>query len=95
MNLRVDMGEDFAALVEETALANPDWAAEVRLWRDRWIEMAQPEIAGSVALLTTLKARGAGLRTVELRGGELRGRPCAAIRGSTRSTGAICRVTSG
>jgi 2-haloacid dehalogenase len=58
MNARVDMGEDFGALVEETALANPSWAAEVRLWRDRWIEMAQPEISGSVAILTALKARG-------------------------------------
>jgi 2-haloacid dehalogenase len=58
MNARVDMGESFADLVEETALANPAWAAEVRLWRDRWIEMAQPEIAGSVSLLTALKARG-------------------------------------
>ena len=58
MNARVDMGESFAELVEETALANPAWAAEVRMWRDRWIEMAQPEIAPSVALLTALKARG-------------------------------------
>jgi 2-haloacid dehalogenase len=58
MNVRVDLGESFADLVEETAQANPAWAAEVRMWRDRWIEMAQPEIAPSVALLTALKARG-------------------------------------
>jgi 2-haloacid dehalogenase len=58
MNARVDMGESFSGLVEETALAHPGWAAEVRMWRDDWIGMAQPEIAGSVALLRALKAKG-------------------------------------
>jgi 2-haloacid dehalogenase len=58
MNARIDMGESFSELVEETAQANPAWAPEVRMWRDDWIRMAQPEIPLSVALLRALKARG-------------------------------------
>lgn len=57
MNLRIDAGEGFAA-VEAAALAHPDWAAEIRLWRDRWPEMLTGPIEGSVALLQKLKAQG-------------------------------------
>jgi 2-haloacid dehalogenase len=57
MNARVDLGESFAALVGETAAAHPDWAAEIAMWRDRWIEMAAPEIPETVAVLRALKAR--------------------------------------
>lgn len=58
MNARIDMGESFSGLVEETALANPVWAAEIRMWRDGWIGMAQPMIPRSVALLRGLRAKG-------------------------------------
>ena len=58
MNARIDMGESFSRLVEATAAAHPDWAAEVRMWRDDWAQMAQPAIPLSVALLHALKARG-------------------------------------
>ena len=58
MNARVDLGEGLSDLVEATAAAHPGWAPEVRMWRDRWSEMAQPAIPGSVALLRALKARG-------------------------------------
>jgi 2-haloacid dehalogenase len=58
MNLRVDLGGDFADLVDATARAHPDWTEEIGMWRARWIEMAQPEIPESVTLLRALRARG-------------------------------------
>jgi 2-haloacid dehalogenase len=58
MNARVDLGENLSTLVEAEAAMHPGWAAEVRMWRDRWAEMAQPAIPGSVALLHALRARG-------------------------------------
>lgn len=61
MNARVDRGEDIGAAVEALARAHPGWAQEIRHWRDHWIEMASPEIPGSVALLAALRARGVPL----------------------------------
>jgi len=57
MNARVDLGADFRATVYDTGRKNPEWQAEIRMWHDRWIEMAQPEITHSRALLRALKAR--------------------------------------
>lgn len=58
MNDRVDRGEDFHAVLEETRLANPPFDAELVLWRDRWIDMAAPAIPRSVRLMEALQARG-------------------------------------
>ncbi len=58
MNDRIDRGEDFREVVLETARANPDFGAEIRMWHDNWLEMASPEIPVSVSLLRALKARG-------------------------------------
>ncbi|MBK1637260.1 HAD family hydrolase [Rhodovulum adriaticum] len=58
MNAHVDRGADLHDAVEALAAAHPGWAAEIRLWRDSWLDMAQPEIPGSVRLLRALKARG-------------------------------------
>lgn len=58
MNLAVDRGAPFSETIEATAAAHPDWAAEIRLWRDLWIEMASPEIPGSVRLLRALRQTG-------------------------------------
>jgi 2-haloacid dehalogenase len=52
------MGESLDRMVAETAAAHPDWADEIAMWRDRWIEMAAPEIPESVAVLRALRARG-------------------------------------
>lgn len=57
-NLRSDAGESLQALIEECAQDHPDFSSEIRLFSDRWIEMASPEIPGSVHLLQALKARG-------------------------------------
>lgn len=58
MNDRVDRGAVWADEVAATALAHPAFAAEIALWRDRWIEMARPVIPRSVRLLAALRARG-------------------------------------
>lgn len=58
MNDAVDRGADFAASIAALAGAHPDWATEIQLWHDHWIDMAQPAIPGSVHLLHALKTRG-------------------------------------
>ena len=58
MNDRVDRGGDFRDTIYETARAYPQWEAEIRLWHDRWIEMANPVIERSLALLRALRGRG-------------------------------------
>ncbi len=58
MNDRVDMGEDFTDTIYATARATPDWHDEIRLWHDRWIEMASPVIPHSVRLMKALQSKG-------------------------------------
>ncbi|SFD86453.1 2-haloacid dehalogenase [Sulfitobacter brevis] len=58
MNDRVDSGEHFRDTIYAVAEATPDWADEIRLWHDRWIDMAAPEISHSVRLMRALQARG-------------------------------------
>ncbi len=58
MNRAIDLGAPFRETVRATAARHPRWAAEIRLWHDRWIEMASPAIPRSVALLHALRARG-------------------------------------
>lgn len=58
MNERVDMGADFMATIYAEADKHPEWRDEIRMWHDRWIEMASPEIPHSVRLLRALRAKG-------------------------------------
>ena len=58
MNERVDRGEHFTETIYAQAEATPEWGAEIRMWHDRWIEMASPVIAQSVRLMKALQARG-------------------------------------
>jgi len=53
---RIDAGAHFADTVEEVALAHSDWTDEIRLWRERWNEMARPAIDHSVRLMRALRA---------------------------------------
>ena len=57
MNLRIDLGEDFTATVYDMADRHPGWRDEIRLWHDRWIELASPDIPHSVRLLRALRAK--------------------------------------
>lgn len=58
MNELVDAGALFRETIYDWADRHPDWAAEVRMWYDRWIELASPRIEGSIALLRALRAKG-------------------------------------
>ncbi|AWB47352.1 haloacid dehalogenase [Gemmobacter aquarius] len=58
MNDRIDAGDPFRQTVYDCATAHPDWAPEIRLWHDRWPELAQPLIDGGVRLLHALRAKG-------------------------------------
>ncbi len=58
MNLDIDAGALFRETIYDWADRHPDWAAEIRMWHDRWIELASPRIEGSIALLRALRAKG-------------------------------------
>jgi len=58
MNERVDMGEHFRDVVYGEAEVYPVWRNEIRMWHDRWIDMASPAIDHSVRLMKALQARG-------------------------------------
>ena len=58
MNDRVDEGALFRETIYDWAERYPEWAAEIRMWYDRWIELASPRIEGSIALQRALRAKG-------------------------------------
>lgn len=58
MNDRIDEGALFRETIYGLAEATPDWADEIRMWYDRWIELASPRIEGSIRLQRALRAKG-------------------------------------
>ncbi len=58
MNDRVDRGEHFTETIYETAERHPSWRSEIRMWHDRWLELATPAIDHSVRLMTALQTKG-------------------------------------
>jgi len=58
MNEIVDAGGLFRETIYDWADRHPNWAPEVRMWYDRWIELASPRIEGSIALLRALRGKG-------------------------------------
>jgi len=58
MNLRGDLGEDLADLVEEYAAKHPDFSDDIRMWHRNWADMAAPAIPETAVLLRALKAKG-------------------------------------
>ncbi len=58
MNLEVDRGAPFAKSVQDLAAAYPQWADEIMIWHDCWLEMASPAIDHSVRLMKALQAKG-------------------------------------
>ncbi|MEE4187636.1 MAG: HAD-IA family hydrolase [Roseobacter sp.] len=57
MNERVDRGEHFTETIYATAEKYPKWRDEIRMWHDRWIELATPVIDHSVRLMKALQAK--------------------------------------
>jgi 2-haloacid dehalogenase len=60
-NLEQDRGRSWAEAVAEASARHPTVAAEITAYRERWHEMVPGPIAGSVALLEALAARGVPL----------------------------------
>jgi len=58
MNDKVDLGHHFTDTIYATAEDYPDWRGEIRMWHDRWIEMASPVIDHSVRLMRALQTKG-------------------------------------
>ncbi|KUJ82420.1 haloacid dehalogenase [Ruegeria marisrubri] len=58
MNDQVDQGGHFTDTIYAWAEKYPQWRDEIRMWHDRWIELASPEIPHSVRLLRALRAKG-------------------------------------
>ncbi len=57
MNERVDRGEHFTETIYGTAEEYPEWRDEIRMWHDRWIELASPAIDHSVRLMKALQKK--------------------------------------
>lgn len=57
MNAQIDLGADWRSTVYDCAEAHPDHADAIRMWHDRWLEMASPAIDHSVRLLRALRRR--------------------------------------
>lgn len=58
INDRVDRGENFHTVWQETAATHPEWRTEIEMWHDRWLELASPAIPHSVRLMQALQTRG-------------------------------------
>ena len=58
MNELVDLGHPFTETIYAAADKNPDWRNEIRMWHDRWIELATPVIDHSVRLMKALQNKG-------------------------------------
>ncbi len=58
MNDEVDRGRDFRSTIYDHAARYPAHSDAIRMWHDRWIELASPVIPQSVRVLRALRARG-------------------------------------
>ena len=57
MNDLVDQGHHFTDTIYDWAEKYPDWRDEIRMWHDKWIKLASPEIPRSVRLQRALRKR--------------------------------------
>lgn len=58
MNEEIDRGGDFRRVIYDTAERFPEFREEIRMWHDRWSDLARPAIAHSVRLLRALRRKG-------------------------------------
>lgn len=63
-NLEQDRGRSFDDGVAEAIARHPGQEAQIRLYRDRWMDMVPGAIAGSVEILEELHQRGTPLYAV-------------------------------
>lgn len=58
MNELLDRGGDFRGVIYDTAEQFPEFRDEIRMWHDRWSDLAHPAIPHSVRLLHALRTKG-------------------------------------
>ncbi len=58
MNDRIDEGALFRETIYQWSDHYPQWRNEIRMWYDRWDELASPRIEGSIRLQRALRAKG-------------------------------------
>ncbi|MCX8509355.1 MAG: HAD-IA family hydrolase [Rhodobacteraceae bacterium] len=58
MNDDIDRGALFRETIYDWADRHPAWRAEIRLWHDRWTDIASPLITHSIHLQRSLRAKG-------------------------------------
>jgi 2-haloacid dehalogenase len=63
-NTAQDGGRSFDDGVAEATARFPEYAAEIAMYRDRWMEMVPGAIAGSVAILEELHKKGVPLYAI-------------------------------
>lgn len=64
MNDAIDKGAPFRETVYRTAEDHPEFAPFIRMWHDRWAELAGPVIDHSVHLLRMLRRKGVPVFTL-------------------------------
>lgn len=64
MNLEIDRGAPFREHIYAHAAARPHQEQLIRAWHDRWPQMFQPAIEGSIALLRLLRQRGVAVHAL-------------------------------
>lgn len=57
-NAEMDAGKPFAQGIAELSAKHPEWAHEIQLYFDRWIEMIGGEVPGMLQIVKELKAKG-------------------------------------
>ena len=60
-NVKMDAGKSFDISIAEKQKEFPEYAEQIAWWKTRWPEMITGEIAGTVAIINQLHARGASL----------------------------------
>ncbi len=63
-NLEQDRGRSLDEAVAEAIGRHPEWEREIKLYRDRWVEMVPGDIPGTVQILEELHAKGAPLYAI-------------------------------
>ena len=58
VNEKIDSGSPFRETIYAAAEALPEFAPEIRMWHDNWLDMASPSIDHSARLLGALRERG-------------------------------------
>lgn len=63
-NLEQDRGREWGVALNEAIARHPDYAKEIHLYRERWIEMVPDAIQGTVQILEELHTKGAALYAI-------------------------------